>query len=138
MPCAISNKDEKLHFALPKSEGWVSGSCANVKNDERNLDFNNMIEVDARAVSSIMKELQHKKIDLLKLDIEGSEFDVLEDILNSDIDVMQMCIDFHDHMLKQGKKRLGKIMSLLKKEYVIFDVERKSHHICCIRKDIHS
>lgn len=136
LPYALSDRDEMLQFALPQTDGWVSGSCVADKNDERNLDFENTIVVDGRCISSIMKEFDHKRIDLLKMDIEGSEFDVLEDALNSDIQIGEMCIEFHDNMMKDGYKKLKKVLSLLYKKYDIFYARKKFHTISCIRKNI--
>jgi FkbM family methyltransferase len=48
-----------------------------------------------KKLSTIMKELKHENIDLLKLDIEGSEFTVIENILEENIYPKQMSIEFH-------------------------------------------
>jgi hypothetical protein len=42
-----------------------------------------------------MNELGHKKIDILKLDIEGAEYDVMKDIYSSSIRPKQILIEFH-------------------------------------------
>lgn len=136
LPYALSGKNETLHFALPQTEGWVSGSCANVKNDERCLDFKNTISVEGRTITSIMKELNHERIDLLKMDIEGSEFDVLENSLNACIQIDEMCIDFHDYMIKDGQKRLKNVLDLLLKNYDVFNFQKTYHAVGCISKYI--
>ena len=51
-----------------------------------------------------------KNIDLLKLDIEGAEFDVLPQILkmteNGNTVIKQICLEWHDRFYKDGRKRL--------------------------------
>ena len=47
-----------------------------------------------------MNDLNHTKIDLLKLDIEGSEIDVLNQMLDDKIYPKYLCIEF-DLLLKR-------------------------------------
>jgi FkbM family methyltransferase len=56
-----------------------------------------MAEVDT--VGNIMKELGHSKIDLLKLDIEGAELTVLDNIISQQIYPRYLCVEF-DLLLK--------------------------------------
>lgn len=42
-----------------------------------------------------MKELSHSVIDILKIDIEGSEYDVIEDLINSKIRPKELLNEFH-------------------------------------------
>jgi FkbM family methyltransferase len=48
-----------------------------------------------RSVSSVMKELGHARLDLLKLDIEGAEYEVLDSILDDGVEVGVLCVEFH-------------------------------------------
>jgi FkbM family methyltransferase len=50
-----------------------------------------MVEVDS--IKNIMMELNHHHIDLLKLDIEGSEIKVLEQMINDNIFPKYLCIE---------------------------------------------
>jgi len=42
-----------------------------------------------------MRELRHASIDLLKMDIEGAEYDVLADMISQRIPVKQLLVEFH-------------------------------------------
>ena len=42
-----------------------------------------------------MAELQHDRIDLLKLDVEGAEYEVLKPLFRGDLKVRVLCVDFH-------------------------------------------
>lgn len=55
----------------------------------------NSITVRVHRLSTIAKSLGHDKIDVLKMDIEGTEYDVIEDIINSGISIEQLLIEFH-------------------------------------------
>ncbi len=52
-------------------------------------------EVQLKRVRTIAAELGHTKIDVLKLDIEGAEYDVLDDLEQDDLVVDQLLIEFH-------------------------------------------
>lgn len=52
-------------------------------------------ELPVARLETLMKRFGHKHIDVLKLDIEGAEYDVLQDVLSSDLDVRQILIEFH-------------------------------------------
>jgi len=43
-----------------------------------------------------MEELEHDRIDLLKLDVEGAEYDVLEPVFAGELSCRVLCIDFHN------------------------------------------
>jgi FkbM family methyltransferase len=53
------------------------------------------VEVPVRRLGTIMAELGHERIDLLKLDIEGAEYDAIDDILADRIEVAQLLVEFH-------------------------------------------
>jgi hypothetical protein len=64
------------------------------------------------------KKNKHKKIDLIKLDIEGYEYKALRQILESDIIVGQIVIELHGWMLNFSKKEDKKLKKFLKtKDY---------------------
>jgi FkbM family methyltransferase len=46
-------------------------------------------------IVTIMRQRGHEHLDVLKLDIEGSEYDVIDDVLASQIDVRQLLVEFH-------------------------------------------
>ncbi len=50
---------------------------------------------DVRRVGTIMKELGHRRIDLIKMDIEGGEYEVIDDMLNDHVPVAQLAVEFH-------------------------------------------
>jgi FkbM family methyltransferase len=81
------------------------------------------IEVPVRRLASIMKSLGHSKIDLLKMDVEGTEYGVIEDLLNAGIAVGQLLVEFHHRWPEVG---IGPTVEATKKlnraGYLIFSV----------------
>jgi FkbM family methyltransferase len=53
------------------------------------------IECQVRRVTSIMRDLGHDRLDLLKIDIEGAEHGVIRDLVDSGIHVPQLLVEFH-------------------------------------------
>ena len=53
------------------------------------------IEVPARSISSMMATLGHGSVDIIKLDIEGAEYEVLEDLLSDKIGPRHLLVEFH-------------------------------------------
>ena len=64
-----------------------------------------------------MNKLKHKKLDLLKLDIEGAEYEVVKSILEDKINAKILCLEFDeynfnsfksDRLIRQTAKKLHK------------------------------
>jgi Methyltransferase domain len=74
------------------------------------------------SLSDFAAEHKHKKIDLLKLDIEGFEYGVLKDVLNNkNLEIGQIVLEFHGWMkgIPRSLDRIWK-RELLKKNYRLF------------------
>ncbi|WP_346861026.1 FkbM family methyltransferase [uncultured Draconibacterium sp.] len=110
-PIGIYKFDGIVKFYLPSNPEHVSCSTSNVWNNKSSKA--NSIDVPVKMFSTILKELQHKEIDILKLDIEGSEYQALNDILNSKCIIKQILIEFHHRFptigIKQTKKAINKL-----------------------------
>jgi len=70
-----------------------------------------------KKLKTIMEELGHEKIDVLKMDIEGEEYRVLPDMLASKIFPTQVCVEFHDRWLTEENYKLHVDVITLMKEY---------------------
>ena len=103
----ISDKDEFVNFYLPANEMHVSGSVID-KNEGVEP-----IEVEMKKISTIMKSLNHSQIDLLKMDIEGSEYAVLDNMLDEGIYPKQLCVEFHHRFPQIGLNQTKEIIQKL-------------------------
>jgi FkbM family methyltransferase len=86
-----------LKFYRQINENYVSQSLI------ENMFSNNYDIVEVDSIKNIMKENNHTKIDLLKLDIEGAEIKVLEQMFNDNIYPTYLLIEF-DLLLKNKDK----------------------------------
>jgi len=68
------------------------------------------ITINVKQLPTVMAELGHNTIDLLKMDIEGAEFDVLDQILDVDIDIRQILVEFHHRFKGIGKARMSQML----------------------------
>jgi len=91
-PFGLSKLDGEELFFLPKNEEYVSGSVVKYWG----VNGGNSIYVPMRRLSTIMGEQGHTKIDILKMDIEGSEFEVIPDFLKSGVKPKVICVELHE------------------------------------------
>ena len=84
----LYNKKDLLKFYKQDNSNYVSQSL------ENNMFGKNYDLIKVDTIQNIMNELNHNTIDLLKLDIEGSECDVLDKMLDDNILPKYLCIEF--------------------------------------------
>lgn len=81
------------------------------------------IEVPVRRLSTLLAELGHPRIDLLKIDIEGAEYAVLRDLLASGVAVGQLLVELHHRFPTIGLARSrAAIAELRRAGFRVFDV----------------
>ena len=100
-PVGLSAKDERTNFYLPVNTEYVSGSAV----WHKTVDKNRMIEVEMKRLQTIMQELGHKKIDILKMDIEGSEFEVMNEVMETAdefVPFTMCCMETHERLFEGG------------------------------------
>jgi len=92
---ALSNKNNKVvKFYSPPDPDHVSHSISNWQNNfKKNGKF---INVETTTLKEILSKLGINKIDLIKLDIEGSENQVLPNMIRSKIFPDQILVEFDE------------------------------------------
>ena len=101
----IWNKKEKLKFYKQNNPQYVSQSLIG------NMFGRKYDEVEVDNIKNIMEKQGHDKIDLLKLDIEGAEIKVLNNMLDDKIYPRYLCIEFDLYLQKKDKN--GETKTLL-------------------------
>ena len=87
LPVGLWSSDTVVKFYEPKDPTHVSHSVVNLQGTSA------FFEASARTVPSLMAELGHASIDLLKLDIEGAEHTVLASTLEAGILPTVLCFE---------------------------------------------
>lgn len=127
----IGSNTERHKFYLPRNPNHVSGSAM----ETTNVNSEESIEVQLKSLPDIMTELGHTKIDLLKMDIEGSEYDVIDSIINTETCINQILVEFHDRFFKTVKRKSAAAIQHLKSRgYDIFAVSDSFEEISLVRK----
>ena len=77
----------------------------------------------------------HERVDLIKMDIEGSEFGVIEDMLNDGVECDQLCVETHARFLEDGKEKMRKIIARMNEcGYKIFAVSDNGGELSFIKE----
>ena len=92
------------------------------------------IEVTALTTSSMAKKLGHSHIDVLKMDIEGAEYDVIKSLISeSSIRPNMILVEFH-HRFKGLSKQDTKdaVYQLRQEGYKITDISITGREMCFV------
>lgn len=131
-PYGISDENGMETFYLPKNTNYVSGSVVGYDG----VDPEQALDVEMKTLDTIMRELGHDCIDILKMDIEGSEFKVVPYILNAGCRFTQLCIEVHQRFFPDRKEKLrGLLQALNAGGYFTARVLDSGEELLFIKKD---
>lgn len=76
-----------------------------------------------RTLASLLKELGHERLDVLKMDVEGSEYDVIDQVLQQGITIDQILVEYH-HQFKSvpTSKTARNVATLRRHGYRVFHI----------------
>ncbi len=81
------------------------------------------VEVPVRRLSTLVRELGHRRVDLLKLDVEGAEYSALRDLVAMDLHVPQVLVEFHHRFERIGPHATREALELMRAAgYRIFHI----------------
>lgn len=115
-PLGLANYDGIARFSLPPS---------NVVSFKMNAgQGQSEVECPVRRLSTLMSDVQVSRIDLLKIDIEGAEYDIIDDVLRLNPLPRQLLVEFH-HVV-------GDQPSLKRTRDAVEAINRAGYRIFCI------
>jgi FkbM family methyltransferase len=127
----LGDKTGPVTFYLPKNREHVSGSFV----QQQNVDEKQAIEVQMKTLEDIAAQLGHKKINVIKMDIEGGEYRVLETLLKTQLPIDQILVEFHERFFENGKELTTKIVDLMRsKGFEIFAISDSFEEVSFIKK----
>lgn len=117
LPYAIAASDKEIKFHIyKKGVGNSDGSGSEFEQSKKIEE--NTIYVQGKTINSIMRELGHDHVDLLKLDIEGSEYDILPELV--ELDIKQMVVEFHGRFFDDAKNKNELIKKVMEQgKYIV-------------------
>ena len=112
-PVAVGDVDGMVRF-YPRVDrrGRRSTEMFTTVRDPRAGDG---FELPMRRLDALMAELGHDGIDLLKMDVEGSEYGILEQVLDRRIPVGQLLVEFHHRFPGIGPAATRRAVERLKR-----------------------
>lgn len=132
-PWAITAEDGTLKF-YPRVKKDGSRSDVMYTMIAEDASSEDAIEVPAFCLSSVAARLGHTRIDLLKMDIEGAEYEVLEGLLVSPIMPDQLLVEFHHRFPTIGLEKTADIIGRLQKAgYKIFAISETGREVSFLR-----
>ena len=106
----LNTTDGETSFYLPENKEYVSCSISSIGRS------NDTIKIEAKTINTIMKELNHTHIDLLKIDIENIECDVIEKLICDKIYPTYLSVDFD--LMRHNQYRCKEIiLKLFENDY---------------------
>jgi FkbM family methyltransferase len=130
IPLGLADRDGVADFSMPSDPTFDDFSLV-----RRNSGP--FIACEVRRLGSLAKQLGHSKIDLLKMDIEGAEYQVIDDICEGTLLPLQMLVEFH-HRIDGAHVRdtIQAIDKLRKVGYRIFNVSSSGRELSFILEDL--
>lgn len=108
-----------------KNDGTLSTDMFTLQPEAASADAG--VESPALTIQTMAEKLGHERIDLLKMDIEGAEYDVIDALLESSLRPRQLLIEFHHRFMQDGLQRTGDIIDTLRGEnYRVMSVCRET------------
>ncbi|GAB3991377.1 hypothetical protein GCM10028807_21300 [Spirosoma daeguense] len=108
----VWDKKEMLKFYEPTREGYPSHSVYMFKESGK------YIEAPVDRLNALMRQLGHTTVDLVKIEIEGAEYTVIDTILEDQLDVKLILVEFdeiHNPTDKMHHFRIKKTCDKLRK-----------------------
>ncbi len=129
-PKALWNESKRLRFYAPTNQAHVSHSITNFQNDYRTDTAH--IEVDAVTIEVLMAENRLNSVQLMKLDIEGAEIEVLQDMMDKGVMPPQLLIEYDELNFPspRSKERIESCHALLlTRGYRLVNIHKPSNFL---------
>lgn len=91
---ALWDEEGSIDIFPPKEAQHVSHSISDLQNNRAKIS--GALHVNSRTIESIMKEFDLPTIEIVKLDIEGAEVEVLDDMFSNRIFPNQILVEFDE------------------------------------------
>ena len=127
----LSNKDEKVKFYLPFDDfPDISGSAEYYGGLKETG-----IDVQMLSLNTIFKKNGHSHIDILKMDIEGTEFKVIENLKDCNTVIDQICVEVHHRFFRHGGLKLLRLLyTLARRGFILISISDDIQELTFIRR----
>lgn len=114
--CGVESYDGIAEFNVASDSDGGVGSSAIERFDENGKYYPRKIKVNMSTVKTLLKKKNVDHIDCMKLDIEGSEFAVIDDIFKSSnpIKIPNVIIEFHERFFEDGSTKMERAFKVMR------------------------
>lgn len=134
-PYGISNYDGTVKLFPRVRKKGKSNEMLTLVNESKSAADG--IDMQVFQLKTILSKLNHSHIDVLKMDIEASEYSVIDNILDCGIEVYQILIEFHHRFNSVDKKlTLDAISKLNRSGYYIYFISQLGREYSFINKSM--
>ena len=131
-PVGLAAENGFMNFYPP-----AKSSSTHFSPVDRYGNTDNEIKAPVKDIDTMASELGHKKIDLLKMDIEGAEYEVIKALPDSEVIINQILIEFH-HMYKSisFSQTVEAINTLKNLGFEIFDISQRTYEFSFKKREL--
>ncbi len=115
----LSDRDGSLSLRVMEDDSTLSSVVALHEGQGRNIDC------AMRSGDAYMAEQGIDRIDLLKIDVEGAEYRVLDSILEDKLDITILCVEFDECFHPMDSQFLKRIRASLR------ILQRRGYSVVC-------
>ena len=106
----IAGHDGTAQFYEP--EDWADPSY-HMRSDAPKAGAS--VTAEVHRLEEIMRRLRHSRVDVMKMDVEGAEYEVIEDLARSKVRPGQLLVEFHGRFKHVGQAKTRRALRLLRR-----------------------
>lgn len=135
-PWAAAGEDGSLRlFRRVNKRGKRSGVMWTAEGDAG--DDTDFIDAPAYTIATLMQKLGHEQVDLLKVDVEGAEYEILDGLDDAGNLPIQLLVEYHHRFPGIGKQRTAESIEHLRKlGYRIFAISKTGREIGLVLDEV--
>lgn len=119
LPVGLWSSNRSARFFAPQDPAHVSHSVVNLQGT------GTYFEAPCLTCARLMQDLGHTELTLLKMDIEGAEYDVIRNIIADELVIEIICVEYHDG--PDSKQTRQSVASLVRYGYSLVSVDGNNY-----------
>ena len=127
-PYGLGKEDGEVTFSVPEAGGMYS-----LSESHRHVG-KKKVSLPVRTLTSVIRSLPVRFVNVLKLDIEGAEYDLIDDLIENRSSIGQLLIEFHHRIGVAPLKRTVSCVNRVRAAgFALFHVSSTSSEFSFIR-----